>query len=166
MTLRVPDHEGSDLLLQGPHGVGLKPLAVGAFLDPAFGDPHAGVVGGVEPSQDPALALAMRQADHDRNPVCRMRSRLFQAVPAVRLSIVVPDQQHAFQTVDEAAWWFIAMEVSCQAQLLAEAAGTPQLWEPDEARMMVSATGTPEFGWASFQPFWDEISESDPDLFA
>ena len=34
----------------------------------------------------------------------------------------------------------------------------------DEARMMVSATGTPEFGWASFQPFWDEISESDPEL--
>ena len=28
-------------------------------------------------------------------------------------------------TVDEAAWWFITMERSCQAQLLAEAAGTP-----------------------------------------
>jgi ribulose-5-phosphate 4-epimerase/fuculose-1-phosphate aldolase len=69
-------------------------------------------------------------------------------------------------TVEEAAWWFITMETSCHAQLLAEAAGTPELWEPEEARMMVSATGTPEFGWASFQPFWDEISESDPDLFS
>ena len=29
------------------------------------------------------------------------------------------------QSVDEAAWWFITMERSCQAQLLAEAAGTP-----------------------------------------
>jgi ribulose-5-phosphate 4-epimerase/fuculose-1-phosphate aldolase len=67
-------------------------------------------------------------------------------------------------TVEEAAWWFITMETSCQAQLLAEAAGTPERWQPDEARMMVSSTGTPEFGWASFQPFWDEISESDPDL--
>src|SRR6478609_439621 len=28
-------------------------------------------------------------------------------------------------TVDEAAWWFITMERSCQAQLLAEAVGTP-----------------------------------------
>ena len=28
-------------------------------------------------------------------------------------------------TVDEAAWWFITMERTCQAQLLAEAAGTP-----------------------------------------
>jgi ribulose-5-phosphate 4-epimerase/fuculose-1-phosphate aldolase len=68
------------------------------------------------------------------------------------------------RTVEEAAWWFIAMETSCQAQLLAEAAGTPELWQPDEARIMVSATGTPEFGWASFQTFWDEISESDPEL--
>ena len=68
------------------------------------------------------------------------------------------------RTVDEAAWWFIAMETSCQAQLLAEAAGSPVLWEPDEARMMVAALGTPEFGWASFQPFWDETIESEPEL--
>src|SRR3954447_17876780 len=31
------------------------------------------------------------------------------------------------QTVDEAAFWFISMERSCQAQLLAMAAGTPHL---------------------------------------
>lgn len=68
------------------------------------------------------------------------------------------------RSVDEAAWWFITMETSCQAQLLAEAAGTPELWESDEARMMVGALGTPEFGWASFQPLWNEVSESDPDL--
>src|SRR5438477_984491 len=30
-------------------------------------------------------------------------------------------------SVDEAAWWFITMERTCQAQLLAEAAGTPHL---------------------------------------
>ena len=28
-------------------------------------------------------------------------------------------------SVDEAVWWFVTMERSCQAQLLAEAAGTP-----------------------------------------
>ena len=67
-------------------------------------------------------------------------------------------------SVDEAAWWFIAMETSCHAQLLAEAAGTPEVWQPDEARMMVAATGTADFGWASFQPFWHEIRESDPEL--
>ena len=30
-------------------------------------------------------------------------------------------------SVDEAVWWFVTMERSCQAQLLAEAAGTPVL---------------------------------------
>ena len=30
-------------------------------------------------------------------------------------------------SVDEAAWWFITMERTCQAQLLAMAAGTPVL---------------------------------------
>jgi ribulose-5-phosphate 4-epimerase/fuculose-1-phosphate aldolase len=65
-------------------------------------------------------------------------------------------------TVDEAAWCFIALETSCHAQLLAEAAGTPQSWEPDAARMMVAALGTPLFGWASFQPLWDEIVASEP----
>ena len=68
------------------------------------------------------------------------------------------------RTVEEAAWWFIAMETSCQAQLLAEAAGSPVLWQPDEARMMVAALGTPEFGWASFQPFWDETLASEPEF--
>ncbi len=69
-------------------------------------------------------------------------------------------------TVEEAAWWFISMETSCQAQLLAEAAGAPVLWQPEEARMMVAALGTPEFGWASFQPFWHEIVDTDPELLA
>src|SRR3954469_7620851 len=36
-------------------------------------------------------------------------------------------------SVDEAVWWFITMERSCQAQLLAEAAGTPVLIDPAAA---------------------------------
>lgn len=68
------------------------------------------------------------------------------------------------ETVDEAAWWFIAMDTSCRAQLLAEAAGSPVQWSPDEARMMVRALGSPQFGWASFQPFWNELIVTDPDL--
>ena len=37
-------------------------------------------------------------------------------------------------SVDEAVWWFITMERSCQAQLLAEAAGTPVLIDADAGR--------------------------------
>jgi ribulose-5-phosphate 4-epimerase/fuculose-1-phosphate aldolase len=36
-------------------------------------------------------------------------------------------------SVDEAAWWFITMERTCQAQLLAEAAGTPVLIDAEQA---------------------------------
>ena len=42
-------------------------------------------------------------------------------------------------TVDEAAWWFITMERSCQAQLLAEAAGTPVLIDRENAELTAGA---------------------------
>ena len=57
------------------------------------------------------------------------------------------------------------MERSCQAQLLAEAAGTPKLISPDDARYTRDKTGFSLAGWISFQPIWDEIVRTDPDLF-
>lgn len=69
------------------------------------------------------------------------------------------------ESVDEAVWWFVTMERSCQAQLLAEAAGTPHHIDPEGARYTAALTGTPLAGWFNFQPLWDEIVRSDPDLF-
>ncbi|MFE5769659.1 class II aldolase/adducin family protein [Streptomyces sp. NPDC056485] len=69
------------------------------------------------------------------------------------------------ESVDEAAWWFISMERSAQAQLLAEAAGTPHLIDPESARYTRDQTGFPLAGWFSFQPLWDEIVRAEPDLF-
>ena len=60
-------------------------------------------------------------------------------------------------TVDEAAWWFITMERSCQAQLLAEAAGTPVLIDDEGARYTRDHSASHGAGWFSFQPLWDEI---------
>jgi ribulose-5-phosphate 4-epimerase/fuculose-1-phosphate aldolase len=68
-------------------------------------------------------------------------------------------------SVDEAAWWFITMERTCQAQLLAEAAGTPKLIPHDGAAYSRKQTGSHLAGWFSFQPLWDEICRTDPDLF-
>ena len=68
-------------------------------------------------------------------------------------------------SVDEAAWWFITMERSCQAQLLAEAAGTPVLIDDEGARYTRDHSAGHSAGWFSFQPLWDEISRSEPDLF-
>src|SRR5215472_13727743 len=67
-------------------------------------------------------------------------------------------------TVDEAAWWFITMDQSCHAQLLAEAAGKPVLITPECALATRQQVGTPETGWFQFQPLWDMITREQPDL--
>jgi ribulose-5-phosphate 4-epimerase/fuculose-1-phosphate aldolase len=67
-------------------------------------------------------------------------------------------------SVDEAAWWFITMDRSCQAQLAAEAAGTPVLIDPEVARLTFSQVGSPYMGWFSFQSLYDKIVKLEPDL--
>ena len=69
------------------------------------------------------------------------------------------------ETVDEATFWFLSMDRSCQAQLLAMAAGTPKLIAPDMAAYTARQTGFPLAGWFSFQPLWQEICRTDPELF-
>ncbi|MFV8829840.1 class II aldolase/adducin family protein [Alkalihalobacterium sp. APHAB7] len=68
------------------------------------------------------------------------------------------------KTVDEAAWWFITMERSAQAQLMAEAAGTPVLIDKDYAKITSKQVGSDLAGWFSFQPLWDRIIKEQPDL--
>lgn len=68
------------------------------------------------------------------------------------------------QSVDEAAWWFITMERTCQAQLLAEAAGTPVLIDAEQAELTAAQVGHRSSGWYSFQPLYDWITEQQPDL--
>src|SRR5438132_1251361 len=53
-------------------------------------------------------------------------------------------------SVDEAAWWFITMERTCQAQLEAEAAGTPVLIDADQAEITAKQVGQPMAGWRQF----------------
>src|SRR5438309_5430913 len=68
------------------------------------------------------------------------------------------------ETVDEAAFWFITMERSCQVQLMAEAAGTPVLIDKDNAELTAGQVGVHLAGWLSFQPLWDRITREQPDL--
>jgi ribulose-5-phosphate 4-epimerase/fuculose-1-phosphate aldolase len=67
-------------------------------------------------------------------------------------------------SVDEAAWWFITMERSCQAQILASSAGTPVLIDAEMARMTEGQVGSHLAGWFSFQPLFDRIVREQPDL--
>jgi ribulose-5-phosphate 4-epimerase/fuculose-1-phosphate aldolase len=68
------------------------------------------------------------------------------------------------RSVDEAAWWFITMERTCQAQLLAEAAGTPVPIDHDVAERTAVQTGGHRTGWLQFQPLYDWIVAQQPDL--
>src|SRR5204862_3962393 len=61
-------------------------------------------------------------------------------------------------SVDAAVWSFITMERSCQAQLLAEAAGSPVSIDADMARKTYGQIGTPMASHVSFQPLWDMIT--------
>jgi ribulose-5-phosphate 4-epimerase/fuculose-1-phosphate aldolase len=67
-------------------------------------------------------------------------------------------------SVDEAVWWFITMERSCQAQLLAEAAGKPVLIDPEQAKLTSGQVGSHIAGWFSFQPLYERIVREQPDL--
>ena len=68
------------------------------------------------------------------------------------------------KTVDEAAWWFITMDRSCQAQMLAEAAGEPRPIPHETAKKTHAEVGMPAAGWFQFQPLWDRIVREQPDL--
>ncbi|MBW3667579.1 MAG: class II aldolase/adducin family protein [Actinobacteria bacterium] len=67
-------------------------------------------------------------------------------------------------SVDEAVWWFITMERSCQVQLLAEAAGTPVLIDSAMAALTARQVGSPRIGWLSFQPLYERITHEQPEL--
>ncbi len=69
------------------------------------------------------------------------------------------------RTVDAAVWWFITMERSCQAQLLATAAGAPRLIDEETATTTAAFVGSDLAGWLSFQPLYDWITTLQPDLF-
>jgi len=69
------------------------------------------------------------------------------------------------QSVDEAAWWYITMERSCQAQLLAMAAGSPISIDPKFAELTHGQIGHSFAGWFSYQPLHSVIVREQPDLF-
>ncbi|MDO0929558.1 class II aldolase/adducin family protein [Streptomyces sp. TG1A-8] len=78
-------------------------------------------------------------------------------------------QNHGLLTVGasvaEAVWYFITMERSCQAQLLAMAAGTPKVIDADAARTVRAQISGALPGWFQFRPLWDQITAEQPDLF-
>ncbi|KAJ2632436.1 hypothetical protein H4R22_001248 [Coemansia sp. RSA 1290] len=77
-------------------------------------------------------------------------------------------QNHGLLTVgnsiDEAAFWFIAMEKACQVQLLAQSAGTPTCISHEVAVDSHKTVGSALSGWFNFQPYFQMITKEQPDI--
>lgn len=69
------------------------------------------------------------------------------------------------ETVEAAVWWYITMERSCQAQLLAEAAGKPILISGTAATATYNVVGNSMAGQFQFKPLYDVIVAEQPELF-
>lgn len=97
-------------------------------------------------------------------------ARIAQALGSRKAAIL---QNHGLltvgQTVDEAVWWFITMERSCQVQLLAESASArsgkaPRTIGEASAKQSYAIVGSPFAGWFQFQPLYARIVKEQPDL--
>lgn len=69
-------------------------------------------------------------------------------------------------SIDDAAFWFIALERACQQQLLVEATGIkPKLLSEKTAKYSREHVGSDYIGWLHFQTLYSHIAETQPDMF-
>jgi ribulose-5-phosphate 4-epimerase/fuculose-1-phosphate aldolase len=69
-------------------------------------------------------------------------------------------------SIEAAAFWFIALERCCQQQLMLDATGQPPvLVPPDKARYSREHVGSEYIGWLHFQPIWEHLAKTQPDMF-
>ena len=69
-------------------------------------------------------------------------------------------------SIESAAFWFIALERCCRQQLMIDATGRPPvLVPPERARYSREHVGSDYIGWLHFQPIYDRLMQTDPDMF-
>ena len=69
-------------------------------------------------------------------------------------------------SIESAAFWFIALERCCQQQLMVEATGIkPVMMAPEVSRYSREHVGSEYIGWLHFQAIYDDLAETQPDMF-
>ena len=69
-------------------------------------------------------------------------------------------------SIDDAAWWFIALDQCCHVQLLTEAARLPpKPVSVEAARYTHKHVGNSYIGWLHFQTIYQRIAAANPDMF-
>ena len=80
-------------------------------------------------------------------------------------------QNHGLLTVsrhsiEAAAFWFIALERCCQQQWLIEATGAkPVMVSEYSSRYSREHVGSEYIGWLHFQPIYEQLVQTNPDMF-
>ena len=70
-------------------------------------------------------------------------------------------------SIDSAAFWFVALERCCQQQLMIEATGRRPIFVPEErARYSREHVGSEYIGWLHFQPIYEQLVQTQPDMFS
>jgi ribulose-5-phosphate 4-epimerase/fuculose-1-phosphate aldolase len=69
-------------------------------------------------------------------------------------------------SIESAAFWFIALERCCQQQLMVEATGIkPVMVSPERSRYSREHVGSEYIGWLHFQPIYEHLAKTQPDMF-
>jgi ribulose-5-phosphate 4-epimerase/fuculose-1-phosphate aldolase len=69
-------------------------------------------------------------------------------------------------SIEAAAFWFIALERCCKQQMLVEASGSkPLLVSPERARYSREHVGSEYIGWLHFQTIYNQLVNTQPDMF-
>ena len=69
-------------------------------------------------------------------------------------------------SIDDAAFWFIALERCCQVQLQVTASGVaPQLLSDKTAQYSAEHVGNDFIGWLHFQTIYNQLAATQPDMF-
>lgn len=69
-------------------------------------------------------------------------------------------------SIEAAAFWFIALERCCKQQLMVEATGIkPVLVTPERSRYSREHVGSEYIGWLHFQPIYEHLVKTQPDMF-
>src|SRR5258706_13221568 len=89
------------------------------------------------------------------------RSTLFPYTTLFRSLLTV--SRHS---IDAAAFWFIALERCCRQQLLVDATAVPPGFvSPERARYSREHVGSDYIGWLHFQPMYEHLERTQPDMF-
>ena len=183
-NLILADHEGK--VIEGKHAINRAGFVLHAAVHEAHPDIvamcHAHTVHGtafaalgqeIQPITQDACAfyndhVVIREEAGQVAVEAKAGHKVADAFKGVKAAI---HQNHGLLTasrhsIEAAAFWFIALERCCQQQLAIAATGIePTLVKPERAQYSHDHVGSEYIGWLHFQPIWEHLVATQPDMF-